>query len=217
MKLYFTVLLSLLSLTSWSQNKDTTAKNIRLIHPTYLLRSVTATMSLGFMDENRQNYSVPSGFSKGVVSGFTPFFAKLEYGLTDNVSIGATFSYDAFIYNIQQDYTGNNGPFTRYFTDNARIISGGLAAFYHFGKKVHIRRLDPFLGAGIELNNIRYHAYPQGDSTVIKFDHTLTLYLKAGARYYISDRFSLFGDLGYERQSYLTIGCSCRFFNKNHM
>lgn len=217
MKVYFTVLFSLLATAIWAQ-QDTAAKiNTRSVHPPYLRNSVIATISLGFIDNNRQQYSLPSGFSKGDVSGFVPFFAKLEYGLTKDISLGATFCYDAFVYNNLQDYTGNNGPFTRYKTNNTRIASGGLTAFYHFGKALHSRSFDPFIGVGISLNNIRYHAYPQGDSTAIKFDHTITPYLKAGARYFISDQFSIFGDAGYDKQAIITLGFSCRCYTSRRL
>ena len=216
MKLYFTLLLSLMSFSILAQ-RDTTSQKVHKMHATFFRNSVTATASIGFIDNNRQNYSLPAGFSKGGISGFAPFFAKVEYGLTRNISLGATFCYDAFIYNNLQDYTGNNGPFTRYRTNNTRILNGGITAFYHFGKILHSRQVDPFIGAGLSLNNIRYHAYPQGDSTAIKINHTVTPYIKAGARYYITDQFSLFGDAGYDKQAIITIGFSCRFFTNRRL
>ena len=162
----------------------------------------------------RYNYSVPSGFAKGNTSGFVPVYLKFEYGFTSNISLAATMGYDAFIYNFKQNYIGNNGPFTRYKTNNTRIFSGGITAFYHIGRFIPIKHLDPFIGIGISLNNIRYGSFPQGDSTVIKLDHTVTPYLKAGTRYYISNKFSLFADFGYDQQSIFSLGASCRFLPK---
>lgn len=212
MKAYFSLLLLLVSAPLWAQ-QDTAAGHHGL-KATYIRHSVVATAALGFIDANRSDYSVPVGFSKGNVSGFIPFFAKLEYGITDHISLGATFCYDAFVYNMLHEYTGYNGPFTRYKTNNTRILNGGISAFYHLGSTLHSRRLDPFIGLGISLNNIRYRANPQADSTTIKIDHTVTPYLKIGTRYYISDKFSLFGDLGYDKQALLSIGVSCRFYKQ---
>ena len=174
-------------------------------------------MAFGFIDNNRQNYSVPAGFSKGLVTGFIPFFARIEYGLTRTVSIGATMGYDVFVYNNKHEFTGNNGPFNRYVTNNTRILSGGLTAFYHLGGLIHSSNFDPFIGAGVALNNIRYSAYPQGDSTAVRIDHTLTPYLKAGARYYISDRFSVYGDVGLDQQAIISVGACCRFYSKRSL
>ena len=216
MKLYFTILFSLLSATLFAQ-QDTAAKVARKMHPVYMRHAVAASASLGFADANRQQYTLPSGFSKGGITGFIPFFAKVEYGLTKDISLGVMFCYDAFVYNNLQDYVGNSGPFTRYRTNNTRILSGGLAGFYHLGKALHTKSLDPFIGVGLYLNNIRYRAYPQGDSTAIKIDHTVTPYLKAGARYYITDQFSIFGDAGYDKQAIISLGFSCRFFTTRRL
>jgi hypothetical protein len=184
------------------------------LHTTYERHSIIATASAGIADGYRNNYALPQGFEKNNTSGFAPFFAKLEYGFYDRISLAATLSYDAFYYNYKQEYTGNSGPFTRYRTDDTRIFSGGITAFYHLGNVIRIKHLDPFIGAGLILSNIRYSSFPQDDTTTTKFDHIVSPYLKAGARYYISSSFSLFGDIGYDKQAALSLGFSCRFFRK---
>jgi hypothetical protein len=210
MKIYFTFLLAFISVAGRSQ-PDT---SVHARHTPYERHSVMATVSLGFADFYRQYYSLPKAFKKTNTAGFAPVYLKLEYGLKRDVSVAATMSYDAFIYNFRQDYVGNSGPFTRYRSNNARIISGGLTAFYHLGRVISSKHVDPFIGVGISINNVRYSAYPQGDSTLTRFDHTVTPYLKVGARYYISSRFGLFGDVGYDQQSIFSVGASCRFFSK---
>ncbi len=210
MRLLLSFLFVLISFRGWSQTDSTVGSNYPVL-TTYERHYAMATVSLGFIDYYRHNYTLPSGFEKSNTSGFTPFYAKLEYGLYKHISIGVTFSYDAFIYNYKQDYTGNNVPFTRYRTDNARIFGGGLTVFYHLQKYIHIKHLDPFAGVGVSLNNLRYGSYPMGDSTGVKFDHIVTPYLKAGARYYLSGKCSLFGDIGFDKQSIFSLGFSCRF------
>lgn len=184
-------------------------------HSAYQRHTTIATLSAGIADGYRSGYAMPTGFRKQTASGMMPFYGKLEYGLYNHISIAAIFAYDAFQYNFQQEYTGYLGVFTRYRTNKVRIFSGGIAAYYHLDKYIHISRLDPFVGVGLSLNNIRYSAYPQGDSTLTKFEHTVTPYLKAGARYYISDQFSIFGEVGYDKQSAASVGFSCRFFGKS--
>jgi len=209
MKRLFTFLFLLVSVACRSQS-DT----VIVLHAAYERHSIIATASAGIADGFRNNYSLPPGFEKNNTSGFAPFFAKLEYGFYDRISIAATFGYDAFYYNYKQEYTGNNGPFTRYRTDDTRIFSGGITAFYHLGNVIRIKHLDPFIGVGLVLSNIRYSSFPQDDTTATKFDHIVTPYLKAGARYYISSYFSLFGDIGYDKQATLSLGVSCRFLRK---
>jgi hypothetical protein len=212
------VFCTLLAQGAWAQHDSAAHKKIAgLTHATYIRHAVTVTGAIGFADDNRTSYTLPPGFSKGVVSGFAPLFARVEYGLTDNISLGASLCYDAFEYNNLQNYNGNNGPFNRYKTNNTRIASGGLAAFYHLGGLINCRRIDPFAGIGLELNNLRYKAYPQGDTTAIRTDHTVTLYLKAGVRCYLTDQFSLYADAGYDKQAIVTIGASCRFFTKRRL
>lgn len=192
---------------------DSSANNSFRGHNAYERYTTIATLSVGFIDGYRNNYTLPAGFYKGNSSGAAPFYGKLEYGVYEHISIGLLLGYDAFLYNFKQEYTGNNGSFIRHRTNSVRIFSGGVAAFYHLGRFIHSSRLDPFIGIGLSLNNIRYSAYPQGDSTIIKKEHVVSPYLKVGARYYISDQFSLFGDLGYDKQSIFSLGFSCRFFN----
>ena len=209
MRTYLTFLAVLLSVASWAQETQTQTK--APVHATYVRHSLMPSVSLGFIDAYRNNYSLPSGFKKGNTSGFVPVYLKLEYGLTNHISLAATVGYDAFNYNFTQHVESSNGNFVRSKTDAFRMFSSGLTAFYHLGDIIKVKRLDPFVGLGFAVNNIRYSAYPQGDSTIIRTDHNTTVYLKAGARYYISDRCSIYGDLGYDKHTIFSLGFSCRF------
>lgn len=211
MKHRLLLLLIAASLAGKAQTDSTSVAAPR--YATYERHSALATVSVGFADDYRHNYSLPAGFEKGTTTGFTPFYAKLEYGLYQHISIAVLFSYDAFVYNYKQDYTGNNGPFARYRTDKARIFGGGLAAFYHLQSIIHIRHLDPFVGIGVSLNNIHHGTYPSGDTTARKTEHIVAPYLKVGARYYVSSKVSLFADAGYDKQSMVSLGISCRFIS----
>ncbi len=211
MKKCLALFLSMVSLQAIATPVDTAYHPIPIRHLPFERHETIGTLSLGFIDYYRNNISLPAGFEKGTTSGFAPVYAKLEYGISRHISIGGTFGYDNFVEHYQQQYTGNGDPFTRYRANTTRIFSGGITAFYHLVNVIPVKRLDPFIGLGVSLNNIRYSQYPQGDSNVIKLDHTVTPYIKAGARYYISSAFSLFGDVGYDHHSAFSIGVSCRF------
>jgi hypothetical protein len=182
------------------------------MHPVQWKHAVTATVAVGFVDYYRQHYDMPTGFEKNNTSGFVPIYGRLEYGLSEHWGLAATFGYDGFVYNYNQLYEGYNGIIRRYKTDNFRLYSGGLAAYYHF-KKIG-SRLHPFMGGGLALNNIRHSALPQGDSTVVSVTHTICPVLKAGARYFISDQFSVYADAGYDKQTIFSVGFSCMFYRK---
>ena len=209
MKIYLALLFSFWT-ASLSARPDTAATG-RPMHATYMRHSITPTVSLGFIDAYRNNYTLPVGFQKNNTSGFAPVYVKLEYRLGAKISVAATLGYDAFNYNFRQKYEGNNGPFVRNRTDAVRVFSGGVAAFYHLGDLIKVKRLDPFVGLGVSINNIRHNAFPQGDSVSIYLDHTATVSVRAGARYYLSDKFSLYGDVGYDKLSVFSLGFSCRF------
>lgn len=214
MKYCFIILLLWMAMGAGAQ--DSAA--IHAVHyHTYERYAVNLDLTFGVADVYRHTYPLATGFVKSNTTGFAPVSFMVDYGVSKSVSIAAAFSYDAFRYNIQQMYTGNNGPFTRYVSNNTRVLSEGLRVYYHLGKVIHVNRLDPFAGLGVTLNNIRYGAYPQGDSTVIKFEHTVTPFIKAGVRYHITPYISAMADVGYDQHSIVDLGVSCRFFRKRKM
>lgn len=212
MRYLFTALFIVMSVLSFAQSDS---GHTAFRHAAFERHATQATLSLGFFDGYRNDFSLPSGFEKNSTSGYANVAVKIDYGISRHISLAASFGYNAFVYNFSQLYTGYNGTIRRYKANNFRMFNIGIIGYYHFGSFIKVNRLDPFVGIGLSLNNARYSAYPQGDSTLIRLDHTITPYLKAGARYYISDRFSVFADAGYEKQAMLTLGFSCRFFPRN--
>lgn len=211
MRIYLLILFTLLSVTAFCQ-QDSAGGNLSIPHAPYERHSTIATLSVGFIDQYRHDYTLPKGFEKSNTSGFAPIYGKLEYAVNKHLSIAATFAWDNFVYNYNQLDTGYNGVIKRYHTNQFRLYNAGVAAFYHLGSLIHIKHLDPFIGAGISLNNIHYSAFPQGDSVIARSTHTLTPYFKAGARYYITSKYSFYADAGYDQHSIFSLGFSCRFF-----
>ncbi|MCW3120677.1 MAG: hypothetical protein JWQ38_169 [Flavipsychrobacter sp.] len=212
MKIYCLILFSFLGINSMAQ--DSAAISHTGTIP-YRKNSVTGTISAGFIDWHRQDFNLPAGFEKNNVSGYALFYGKLEYGVGENISIAAAAGYDAFVYNYSQLYSGYGGPVKRYKADHFRIFSGGLIGYYHLGKKIRVKNLDPFIGVGFYLNNIRHSELAQSDSTTkVSLQHNGTPYIKVGARYYITPKFSLFADVGYDQQSIFSVGMSIRSFSR---
>jgi hypothetical protein len=204
-------LLTLLMLTSqllWAQ-QDTVVKH-RFAGNPFRKHSFTGTIAVGFIDQYRKSYSMPVNFEKQNTSGFSPVYVKAEYGISNNISIAATFTWDDFNYNFNQLYNGFGGTVIRRpRVNHFRLFSGGLTGYYHLGNAIRVKRLDPFIGLGFTLNNIRYSNFPQGDSTVIKKEHTAAIYAKAGARYYVTEKFAVYGDVGYDHLTLFSLGASC--------
>ncbi len=212
MKLILSVLFTLVSANALCQ-LNPEINNIPVKHATYEPQLVTATLAIGFIDYYQNNYTLPPPFVKSNTSGFAPVTALLEYCVSRHISVAGSFGYDAFTYNFQQAYDQS----VRYRTNNTRILSGGFIGYYHFRHLLPVKHFDPFIGVGIAINNIRYSAYPQGDSLVTKIDHSVTPYLKAGTRYYVSDKFSLFGDIGYNKHTIFSLGFSMRLYRNTYL
>ena len=171
---------------------------------------VLATLAIGFGDVYRKNYSMPTGFQLENTSGFAPIYGALEYGLSKHVGIEAVLCYDAFYANISRLYTGTGGLYKRHYTDHVKLFSAGVAAYYHLGDLVPVKKLDVFGGLGIALNNARHSNLPQGDSLATVTDHFVSPQLRVGARYYITQRASVFLNAGFDRKSTVNFGFSCR-------
>ncbi|GAA4466217.1 hypothetical protein GCM10023093_20000 [Nemorincola caseinilytica] len=191
--------------------QDSTSHDTRIDGPVFQRGNYMATISAGFINGYRNEYSVPAGFEKGNASGFVPVYIRGEYAVSDRVSIGIGFSFNTIMFNSFRLDSGHNGIIRRTATNRWRVFGGNLLAWYHFGHLLHIPRLDPFVGGGICLNNISETAAPSGDSTIASTGHTATFMLRAGARYYISPMFSIFADAGYDKLSIFSLGMSCRF------
>jgi len=207
-----TAILLLLSATARSQDSLSTIPGAP-IEP-YKKGSYVVTLSAGFLNGYRSEFSVPPTFEKGNTAGFLPIYAKGEYGVSDRVSLAVTAAYNVLYFNSFHLYTGYYGPIKRYTTDKFRYFSGGLTAYYHLGHVLNVKRLDPFIGIGASIANMKHSALPQGDSVVEMKSHAVMPYLKAGARYYASEKVALFADVGYDKLSIFSIGFSCRFGTK---
>lgn len=173
-----------------------------------------ASISFGFINGYRQEWSVPSGFEKNNTSGFTPIYGRLEYMTSRHVGIAATVVYNEYYANYYRLYTGNGQEYKRGKTDMTLVYSGGLSINYHLGSIIPVKKMDVFITGGFLLNSIHHSALPQGDSIVTVTDRSITPVLKAGVRYYISNRSSFIADAGYDKQSIFSLGYSCRFLKK---
>jgi len=179
--------------------------------PEFRKKAIIVTFSLGFADRQRQMYEVPVGFEKNSIGGFAPVYGRLEYGVSSHVSLGVAFVYGAFQANYSKLYEANGQTYRRNQADMVKIFSGNIFAAYHLGHLIHVKHLDPFIAVGLGNNTISHDNKPQGDSTLSVKEYSFSPFVRAGARYYLSKRGSLFGDIGYDNKALVTIGFSCRF------
>lgn len=213
MRIYLIIPVLLAAVAANAQ--DITVAKVKKQPQNFEKNSYIATVALGIANGYKADYNVPSGFAKGTVTGFAPVYARIEYGVSNRVSVAFGAAFSTIHYNTTKIYQGYNGPIYRNAANKQRLFSGGIMAFYHFRSLFGSEKLDPFVGVGLSINNIKQSAYPQSDSTTtVQKTHTAMPFLKAGVRYYVSDIFSLYADAGYDKLSVASIGVSCRFAGK---
>jgi hypothetical protein len=147
-----------------------------------------------------------------------PISASLEYGITDDISLGGYLGFAGSVSKYNGSEWCNHGNGVNYnYTDSYTwtYILIGVRGAYHFGRFIKIDKLDVY--AGLMLGNdfahesysttspcsdhIRYNDVPYGG-------FFWSLY--GGARYRFTNRFGVFGELGYG-VSYLNIGVNFKF------
>lgn len=209
MRLHLSLLLVLSSQLAFGQADSAGRREHTPICP-FGKNSVTAAVSVGFVDHYRNSYSLPAGFEKQNTSGFLPVYARIEYAFANHWSIAGVFSYDDFNYNFFQLYKGYNGDIRRPVVSHFTLYAGGAQAVYHHPFEA-VPKLDPFIAAGVSVNITRDSKFPQGDSTIVRTLHTTSPSIRVGARYYLTNTFSFYGDVGYDELSVCSLGMSVRF------
>jgi len=110
----------------------------------------------------------------------TQFGASVEYGLTENIGIGATIFYGSW----SEDLLG-------WGKISQTLISPSVDAAYHF-TKLAVKNLDVFAGAGIGFS---IYSWSWDDVMMRGLDETGTTSLALtpflGARYFFSDKIAV--------------------------
>ena len=154
-------------------------------------------LSLGYVATNAQGYEKGSiiinpGLGLGYWYGGTGFavgFAvNAEFSITDDIAIGPYFALTRRSY----DYTFGNDDYTYTYFDI------GARGSYHFGRllNVNTEQFDPYAGAflGFVTTTADYNdAYTGYYST---YGNRFQAGVFAGARWYFSETFGVFGEVG---------------------
>lgn len=120
-----------------------------------------------------------SGFAVG-------FTANAEFSITDDIAIGPYFAFTHWNY----DYLGYSSDISYNFIDL------GARGSYHFARLLKIKneKFDPYAGAflGFVASSNNYDDDVYSDP----YDGTVRGGIYAGARYFFSDKFGAFGEVG---------------------
>ena len=150
-----------------------------------------------------------------VVKGIGPAFIKYEYAATNKIGIGAVVRYSSSkieypIESTEYDVNGNRTSADSTYTySQSRLSIAAMARInYHFSTT---RRFDPYAGLGIGYgyNNIKLDNGGDlaGSTATVKSPLALAAEFSVGAHFFITSKFSIFGELGLS-QSVANFGLS---------
>lgn len=110
-----------------------------------------------------------------------------EYSITDELAIGPYFAFTQYDYG----YSGYDYDYT--------FMDFGVRGSYHFSKlfKINVEELDIYGGAflGFVVGNYDYDG-PGGNDYDDPYDGGIRGGIHAGARYFFSDKFAAYGEVG---------------------
>lgn len=124
-----------------------------------------------------------------------PFYAKYEYGILDEIGIGA-FGGLSIVSRNRDHYT-----LTR------TAIGFGLMGYYHFNKLIPVSQLDVYAGAGPGFK-VRYDNYSRYYDSYANTN--LIFAAQVGARWYFTREFAAFAEMGHNGMSHLTLGVTLK-------
>jgi len=150
----------------------------------------------GFPNESGTGYDY---WINGNRADFGPAYVKYEHGIIDEIGIGGYAGFAASRYR----YSKNN-------VDHATAFGMGALGYYHFNKLIPVRQLDVYAGVGI---GFRARSFTETRNKVKTngTDFDVLPVAKAGARWYFTQLFGVYAEVGYDQMSDVNIGINLRF------
>lgn len=124
-----------------------------------------------------------------------PFYVKYEYGILDEIGISAFGGLS--IVSRNRDY----------YTLTRTAIGFGVMGHYHFNKLIPVHQLDVYAGAGPGFK-VRYDNYSRYHDS--HANTNLIFAAQIGARWYFTNEFAAFAEMGHNGMSHLTLGATFR-------
>jgi hypothetical protein len=134
-------------------------------------------------------------------SGGIPFSASFEYGITDEISVGAGFDYLNYNYN----FSGTKYGFSA-------IYIGGRGS-YHFNKlfNLAVEELDLYGGASLGFRSFTWKDNYNNSTLGNTYGNGVYVGIHIGARYYFAPSIGAFLEVGAGGSSNAKLGVAFRF------
>ncbi|HEY5747570.1 MAG TPA: hypothetical protein VIU12_15945 [Chryseolinea sp.] len=141
------------------------------------------------------NRPVQDDFNGWNHSGLPVLYGKYEHGIMDEIGIGG-----------QLAITGGSN---KYNNNKVNIFAFHMAVlgYYHFNKLIPVKALDVYAGAGLAL---RIRSGSDDNSNRDDNDTNVTIPVKVGGRYYFTDKFGAYLEVGWDDMSDANIGVTFR-------
>lgn len=186
--------------------------------------SVIVTGGVGFPDLYRASLrTYYRGYASEKISGFGPVILKGDYGIYKfkwGHSVGAgivlgfnttkaTFTYRDWVWNWA---SGSNGYYADYTqTDKYTTLTVGARGTYHFYTK---EKIDCYASLGLGFN-INMHSQTTNDPSGIQYKSKQRPGLyeagTVGIRYYFTQNFGVYSELGWDNSTPVQAGLTFKF------
>lgn len=210
--LILSLFIGLLTLNSFSQNKNTSSKS----------KSTSSKSSgSGSFEKGQIDFNIGVGFfnnnvyyRRGFYRPARPLSLSLDFAITKNVSVGGYFAYSRSVYKYDGKWNNGNGFYDYTDTYTWTYYIAGVRAAYHLAEYIKVDNLDIYGGVMVG-NNFAKYRYSTNDpykSRTITYNESyggLVWGLYAGGRYMFTNNIGMFGEFGYGL-SYGTIGLNIK-------
>lgn len=159
----------------------------------------TLTFGLGFPNQSAKGYFTVGEYRMG----FGPIYAKYEYGLMDEIGLGARLSYA----------TGGHKLGNVKATNDA--FAASFLGYYHFNKLIPVKQLDVYAGAGIGFRHRNYERihYRNNNDVHITSHNQFNVMpvVVLGAKWYFTKTFGVYAEGGWDGMSQVNLGVALKF------
>lgn len=155
------------------------------------------------------------------------FYGKFEHGIIDELGIGINLSYAKYKFTGKHTHANEPAQVLDEIDEinaNIHFYSATVMVYYHFNKLIPVKDLDVYMGLGLGAKGYTFHLNPdyenywnqlEGDPENGYNMSKVTAAARFGVRYYITNWFGIYGNVGYDGFSNANLGISFAFGRKS--
>ncbi len=183
--------------------------------------SSSVSVGYGFLSPYKSLFKLSSLFGatdpdvSAKYSAIGPVALTYEYGATEKIGVGLQVGY-ATNKNVTTDVNGLGAGKPYITTEKLTQLSVIARVNYHFGNSA---KFDPYAGLGLGYGNFTYKTTTNDPTDTpadlalftIKVPGAFGITGQLGAKYYFSDNFGAYAEVGYLAGSFAQLGLTVKF------